>query len=331
VTEPPAPTSPPDASRLLRRVLWGTLLGGLVFAVAGLYADLSQLTASLGRFRWSALALALALATGNYVVRFWRWQHYLGRLDIRVGTVPSALIFVAGFVMSVTPGKVGEVFKSLLLLEREGSPIAKTAPVVLAERLSDLIALVLLTALGSLAFPEGWPIAVGGAVLTGGLLAAVAFRPVAELALATLDRLPLLPRLGPKLREAYESLHRLTRPGTLLLSTALSTFAWALEGISLWVLLRGFPGSPPLDLGASVFAYSAATIAGAVAMSPGGLGVTESGMAYFILTLSGGSIERPVAVAAMLLCRLATLWWAVLLGGLALVAFRRLRRAEDTA
>lgn len=308
---------------LVRKVLVGTLLGALVFAALMLYADVRALSQSLGAFDWRIFALALALASGNYVLRYARWQYYLGRIDVRVPHRESALVFLAGFVMSVTPGKLGEVFKSLLLYESRGVSIARTAPVVFAERLTDLVALVILTALGSLSFAQGVPIAIGGGAIVGVILLASAWRPFGELCLAIGGKTPVVKRLAPRLREAYESLHVMTRPRPLALATGVATLSWGLECVALWMLLRALPGGG-LEWDASMFAYSASTIAGALAMMPGGLGVTEAGMTGLIETLSSGAVDSAAATAATMLTRLATLWWAVVVGAVALVIFRRL-------
>lgn len=323
-----------DAARqaskgLVRKVLVGTLLGALVFAGLSLYADLASLRDNLGAFRWSAFGVALALASGNYVLRYVRWQYYLRRIGVHVPHGESALVFLSGFVMSVTPGKLGEVFKSLLLYESRGTSVARTAPVVFAERLTDLLALVLLTAAGSLSFERGVPIAAGGAALCGFALLASAWRPLGELLLRVAARLPLVKRIAPRLREAYESLFTMTRPAPLLFATTLATLSWGLECVALWVLLDALPGGG-LGWEASFFAYSASTIAGAVAMMPGGLGVTEAGMTGLIQALSGGAIGSAAATAATMLCRLATLWWAVVVGAFALAILRRVARRPAT-
>ena len=310
-----------EASRgLVRKVLLATLLGVAVFGGLSLYADLSSLAQNLGRFRWEMFALAILLATGNYALRFVRWQRYLQIVDVKVPAGESALIFLAGFVMSVTPGKLGEVFKSLLLFERRGAPILRTAPIVLAERLTDLIALVLLTAAGSLAFPQGLPVALGGGALVGLLLLASAWRPLGELFLRIADKLPVVKRIAPRLREAYDALHALSRPGPLLAATSISIASWALESVALYVVVLGFEGAS-IGWDASLFSYSASTIAGALAMMPGGLGVTEAGMTGLIDSL--GDVDTAAATAATMLVRLATLWWAVLLGAIALAWLRR--------
>ena len=68
----------------------------------GLYADFGKVRAELGSFRWELFPLALALTALNYLLRFWRWQRYLGRLAIDVPTGRSFAIFVAGLSATIT-------------------------------------------------------------------------------------------------------------------------------------------------------------------------------------------------------------------------------------
>ncbi len=311
---------------LVRRIMLAALLGTAVFTALVLYGDLQQLQENFRRFAPQAFAVALALATGNYLLRFVRWHYYLGLIGVSVPRGESACVFLAGFALTVTPGKIGELFKSLMLYESRGIAIARTAPVVIAERLTDLIALVVLTAAGSLSFAYGASITAAGALLVTLLLAACAFRPLGELFLSLAERIPVTTRIAPRLREAYDSLWAMTRPGPLLWSTAISTLAWGLECAALLVVLRGL-GEQALGWQAATFAYSASTIAGALAMMPGGLGVTEAGMTGLLQALGGEQMTAAVATAATILVRIATLWWAVAVGVAALgvrrLAYRR--------
>ena len=318
---------PRSEGGLLRRVALVTVFGVLVFAALGIYGDAQALAGQLGRYRWSAFGLGLLLATLNYGLRWLRWELYLRVLGI--GDVPwrsSLRIFVAGFVMSVTPGKVGEVLKSVLLDESHGVPVARSAPIVVAERLTDLLGLSLLTALGALSVSGGGPAALLGVGLVVALWLAVAVRPLGELALRIAAALPGLGRLGPGLREAYESLRVLVRPGPFAASTGLSLLAWGLECVSLFVILQGFEAPGEVTLLEATFAYGAPTIVGAVALLPGGVGLTEAGMTGTLMAV--GVRDVSVATAATILCRLATLWWAVVLGVFAYVAHRRARARQ---
>jgi uncharacterized protein (TIRG00374 family) len=61
-------------------------------------------------------------------------------------------------------------------------------------------------------------------------------------------------------------------------------------------------------------------------MLPGGLGVTEAGMTGLLQTLGGPAMTKEVATAATILVRLATLWFAVAIGLVALGIFRLQQR-----
>lgn len=332
----PSPATPPakDSAQLARglgrKLVIAVLVAGLVFAALALYGDVQELRRTASVFAPSAFVIGLVLAAANYALRVVRWHYYLRHLGIRIPFVESALVFLSGFVMSVTPGKVGEVFKSLLLHESRGIPITRTAPIVIAERLTDLIALVMLTAAGALAFEHGVAVTVSSAIMVAGLVLVCAYPPLGRFALRICDRLPVIGRISGKLREAYESLLEMTRPGPLLLASGLAFVAWGLECASLYYVVRGFPGAS-LSWDAATFAYSASTLAGAVAMMPGGLGVTEIGMTALLQTLGGPTLTLSVATATTMLVRIATLWFAVLIGALALGAHRLMQRPEPAA
>src|SRR5690349_3087003 len=99
--------------------------------------------------------LVLALSFCNYIARFFKWEYYTKTLNIQIERKMSFLIFLSSFIMSITPGKVGEVFKSYLLKEYNGTSISKSAPKVFAERITDFLSLVLLSMTGALMFGYG--------------------------------------------------------------------------------------------------------------------------------------------------------------------------------
>jgi glycosyltransferase 2 family protein len=334
-TPTPAPAAAGDeaaqlARGLARKIAIAAVFGGLVFAGLALYGDVTKLRAAASSFAPPAVVLGFTLAACNYGLRIWRWQYYLHCIDVSVPLFESSVIFLSGFVMSVTPGKVGEVFKSLLLYEARGVSMLRTAPIVVAERLTDLVALVLLTALGSLAFENGVLIAAAGASVVAAMVAVCAYRPLGEALLRFAERFSALSKLVHKLREAYESLLTMLRPGPLLFGSLLALLAWGLECGSLYVIVHGFPGST-LPWDAAVFAYSASTIAGALAMLPGGLGVTEGSMTGLLQALGGSAVTKEVATAATILVRIATLWFAVGIGLVALSIFRSQQRRSAAA
>lgn len=300
------------AARGLNRTLWLSLAAGLlVMIVLALAADLGETARALRRFNPLWLPLLLVFSLGNYLTRFGRWEFFLRRLGLRLSRRDSLGIFVGGFTFSVTPGKLGEVFKSVLLKHSQGAPLARTAPVVLAERLTDLGGLLLLASLGVYSSREG-----GLAWLIGlGLLLLLLLLLLSRCLERGLLRLPGLRARGESLTRALDSTRALLRPRDLPLLLLLSAVAWFWEGWALVFAARAFGESLPI--GQAVGFYSLATLLGALAFVPGGLGVTEGSLA--LLLGRGAGLAAGPAAAATLLIRATTLWFAVALGLLALV------------
>ena len=316
-----------------RRVLLVTLVGVVLYGVFVVYTGVGQMGTSLSRFRPSAFLLALALACLNYLLRFLKWQYYLARLQIRgIRPLDSLLIFLSGFVLTITPGKLGEVFKSLVLAKTHGVAVARTAPIVIADRLTDVIGIVLLILLGGASFSGGLPWASAGAAAVALGLLLVLWQAPALWLCARLERgSGKLARLVPKLRESLLSLRILAGPRSLPLPTLLSVVGWGCEGVALHTLLDGFDAKVTLSL--AMFFYATSTLAGALVPIPGGLGLVEGMLREELVNLGG--VDQATATAAMILTRLATLWWAVAVGFMALLLLRlrfpaELSRAEPT-
>lgn len=313
-------------NRFVYRLVAAMLLGVAIYGFATIYVGVAEIRQSLARFEWSTFVAALALATLNYVLRFFKWQYYLARLGVRgIPVLDSALVFLSGFVLTITPGKVGEVFKSAVLARTHGVAAHRTAPIIVAERLTDAISIIVLIVAGGAALAGGlfWAGAGTAAVVVG--LGLILWPAPGAWAVERLASGPTrLRRFAPKLGEALQNLRVISSPVALLWPTALSVLAWGAEGVALFVLIRGFGETVPL--GVAVFFYSTATLAGALVPVPGGLGVVE-GLIQKQLVGIGGVSDGP-ATAAMMLVRFATLWWAVVIGFLALFILKRRFPAE---
>ena len=103
---------------------------------------------------------------------------------------------------------------------------------------------------------------------------------------------------------------RLLRPRALLFGFALGLTAWAAEGIGFQFICEGLRISGGVTMFLGIYALS--VLAGSVAFFlPAGIGGMEIVMTT--LLVERGAPLR-VAIIATLLCRLATLWFAVILG-----------------
>jgi uncharacterized protein (TIRG00374 family) len=298
----------------------------LIAAVIGIAAwsmldDVESLGDRLAGFQLCALFAALALALGNYIMRLGRWEMYLRRQDVRVPFASSAIVFGAGLSLSITPGKLGELVKSYLLRELHDVPAPRTAPVVVAERLTDLIACLVLAIVGVAAYGVDHTLVAvaGGLVLLGLVLLAW---PTPTHALIDLVTRPgKVRKLREPLHETLRGLGSLCRPVPLSLATLIAIPAWGLECVGFALICNAFPGAH-VDLGLAMVIYAGTTIAGALSFLPGGLGVTEAAMTL-ALVQGAAKLDLSTALAATLLTRLATLWFAVAIGVVLLAVARR--------
>lgn len=290
------------------------MLGLMVFIVLILVGDLRQVGDHVRNFRWSLFPLVLGLTLWNYLLRFVKWHYFLGQIGIRgYPILRSMKLFVAGFPLAVTPGKVGETLKGVWLNQETGLPTPRGVSVVLAERISDGIAMLLLSTIGVIAYRRYWP---AFAIVLGLLLGVIVIsqiRPMANYLLNLSDRLPLIGRYSQPLREFYEGSFTLFRPVVTFVSVSLGTVSWLAEGIGFYLILIGLgvaPGSETLSM--AVFILSFSTVIGAVTALPGGLLATDASIVGMLVLLL--DMDADTAAAATLLIRFATLWFGVGLG-----------------
>lgn len=302
------------STTVIRRLVPGLLLGFLVLVGLALLGDLREVSQTILHFRWEYFLIAIGFTLLNYLLRFIKWHYYLGQVGIHdLPWIESLRLFVAGFPLAVTPGKVGEALKAVWLKLRCGTPVARGVSVVLAERISDGLAVLILSTLGVVTYPQYWPAFAFIMSLLVLVVILSQIRPAALFLLGVGEKLPLVNRFSHSLREFYEGSFTLFRPGVLLLAVLLGTVSWLGEGIGLYFILVGLGMEPGLFLMATaVFVLAFSTAVGAVSALPGGLGAAEvsiAGMLTLILETSPAT-----ATSATLLIRLATLWFGVALG-----------------
>ena len=300
--------------KLRNRLLIGLGLGILVMLGLAFWSDLSSLENIFSRFRWEFFPLALVCTLFNYLLRFVKWHYYVRRVGARdLPASASARLFVAGFPLAMTPGKVGEALKALWLSEWSAVPFARGLPVVLAERFSDGLAVLALSTLGVFSVPALWPAFLGTLIVSLGIVVLSQIRPLMLAILRAMERLPVVGAKIHPLREFYEAGYLLLQPQPLLFAVTLGTVSWLGEGIGFFLILLGlgFPASIS-TLTSAVFVLAVSTLIGSVSALPGGLGAAEASITgLLLLTVTA---EPAIAAAATLLVRLATLWFGVALG-----------------
>lgn len=317
---------------LRRKILLSFVFALLVYMGLALWSDWQEMAQALSDFPWGWVPLVVGLTLVNYVGRLLKWQWYLHLLGIKISRQESAKIFGIGMLMVMTPGKAGEFLKSYMVRNVTGTPMSVTAPVILAERMTDGMAMLLLASAGLFAFPDPMARWVALLVLLSSVvtIAIIQIRPLAMRVLEIGKHLPVVKRFAQHLFSFYESSYIIFRPRNLLISLGIGLVSWVAEGIAYYIVLVGFgatPGSQTLLI--AVFIFCISTVIGALFATPGGLGGVEGSL----VALSGRLLLLPTAMAtaAALLIRFCTLWFGVTIGVVSFALWPHLLAGSDLA
>jgi len=298
------------------RKLVPALVISVILAIAG-YVLAVALSGGEGAVGLSAVSIntwlaVLSLSLVNYLARFWRWQWYMETLSgVKLPMRRHLLIYFSGFAMTTTPGKAGEIIRSLYL-KPHGISITHSVIGLFVERLIDLVAVLLLAAYALASFEYA---ALRYSAL---VIVAVVLIMLPLLHVATLWRwieskavvLPgPLPGLTIKICQMVASSATILRNRQLYGGLLIGLVSWFSEGLGFYVLLQSLDVNMSMPMAVGV--YSTGMLAGAVSFMPGGLGGAEAAMGLLLVALG---VDKSTAVVATVVCRLATLWFAVVLG-----------------
>ena len=287
----------------------------------------------LRSFDLPLLVPAIGFAVMSFTLRILRWHFFLGSAGAHPSLLTSARTQLIGFSLTMTPGKVGEVYKCYLIERRTGVPTARTVPIVLVEKLMDAIAfsgLALLAASIAPQLADSVGTAARTLLIAGALCVTLAVllqraRPdeVASLLLRFIGRARIGRRFASLAALAVAGSAEVLKPSILARNAMLSLAARTCDGLSLaWV---AWALGIDLTAVAAIFAFNSAGTLGGLSMLPGGIGVVEASMSVLLGTFGAAPAA---ALAGTLAVRLLTFWlWVAL--GLGLLVRSELRTCED--
>ena len=306
--------------RLKRNLILALALGAAVYVLLAIVTDFGRVRNALDNFNYALVPVILGLVSLSYVGRFFRWLYYLKVIKVSVPLGINAAIFAAGLSMTISPGKLGEVLKSVFVRQVSGAPIARTAPVVVAERATDGTGMVAWGLLGALTFSFGPGILLGFLAVTALGIAVLRSKRLSLLAERVLSKVPLLDRFAPHLNDFHGASNELLSARPLVVGTVISFFSWGLEILAVYLCSVGIGARLPFLV--VVFVFAAGSLVGVGSMLPGGIGAAEASMAGMFKFYAG--LSAALAVALTFVIRLATLWFATLIGVVGLFIVRGL-------
>lgn len=323
-------TEAPQPQSIARRIgLTGwALLGFAAMLVLGVFLsgweDALQAVSVLSVWH---LAVLSGLALLHYLIRAVRWHIMVRTGGVRISAGENVLYFFGGFAMTATPARIGELVRLRWLMRSTGWGFGSLLPIAFSDRAIELASIVglIALALGLANLGSGavwWVLAVGVGIVW------VACRP--RMLLSAVNGAYRLsgrrwPRIFVKLRRLTRRLAPFMRLEIFLPILLIGMLGWGFEGVAFWLLLDWLGAD--ITLAAATAIFLTAVLSGALSGLPGGLGGTEA-TSVALLILQGVPLETAVLATAII--RVATLWFAVILG-FAVLPFAEARGAKTKA
>lgn len=294
-----------------RYLTYSIVLTILGFGIWIAFKDYNEILKSIQLIGWQGFLFVCTFSLMNYLTRYLRWIFLLRRLGDRFAFVDGLICYMAGFALTTTPGKAGEAIRSIYFHRRHQIHHGHTLAALLSERAGDALASVLLATIAIYTFENmrwlglGFTAAIFVVVLLVNkpafLLRVNDYLHVIKIKFIR-KLLDLVPVFLARAADLFSI--RALGPGIII-----GLMSWSAEAFAFAWLAHHLGGQASMFLYMSIFAV--AMVAGAATFLPGGLGGTEAVM-YLLLKLTGlGDVE---ALTVTLICRLATLWLAVVLG-----------------
>ena len=294
-----------------------------IFIAAGLYlffifsSETEKIFGAMEQLTFIDWLIILSCSFSSYIFRFIRWNKYIYSFHHVIPVKRHFAYYLAGLALTTTPAKAGETVRSLYLLPYQVK-ISQSLASFFTERLLDVTIMVFLASFLFFTFPE---LNKNYAYfILSILLALTILLPLLSTYLPQQFLLLIISKLKKnKLSQMLEHLVALLRSAHQLLTfkmlsqgLILGLIAWVLNGLVFYLILNkiGFP----IALSLALTIYAISILAGAASFIPGGIGATEAVMGLMLLAINS---EPHIAIAAPILTRLATLWFAVCVGLLA--------------
>ncbi|QUH25056.1 lysylphosphatidylglycerol synthase transmembrane domain-containing protein [Serpentinicella alkaliphila] len=307
-----------DFKRLKKSMFISVIIAMLLFAGLSIYSDINQLRRVFVTFNYRYIPIILLLAPLNYLLRFVKWSYYLKLIGVNITIKDNFLIFISGLSMTITPGKIGEFFKSYLLKEKANLPISSSAPLVMVERITDGFSMLILASLGILSYKHGLEVFLFVLVCMVAFIVIIQFSSIVYFFLDLLHRIPILKRFKSDFENFYRHAHMLLKPKPLSYAISIGVVSWFFEGLVIYFTIKAM--GLTFTLLASIFVVSFSSIVGAISMMPGGLLAAEGSILGLLIMMD---LPRDVAVATTLITRFSTLWLGVLIGFIGLIILQR--------
>ena len=292
----------------------------VLVAVIGIYAiflfisDFSIISEKISNFKINYLPLILFFVSASWTPLFIKWHFLLKNCEIHVPLKKSILVFLSGPAFEITPGQIGALVKSQILKTSSNIPRTKTVPIIVVEKVYDLIGAVLASIIGIVILGMEPHLIVIAILVLVTIFFFVYYRPASEIFFKQITKRKFFSKYVENISDFYEIVHKSTNVKAATICILLALTYWFMVSAAAYYTLIAFDINI-LDYLKVLAIYATSTLLGAISFIPAGIGITE-GSITGLFTLNGIDVSTALILSVMI--RVLTLWYTVGVGFVAL-------------
>ena len=292
----------------------------ILVAAIGIYgiflflSDFSIILEKISNFKINYLPLILLLVSVSWIPLIIKWHFLLKNSRINVPLTKSIAIFFSGSAFEVTPGQIGILIKSQLLKTSSNISRTKTVPIVIVEKIYDLIGAILASVIGIIILGMEFYLIIIAISVLATIFFFMYHRRSSELVFNRITKLKFFSKYIDNMSEFYEVVKKSTNVKAATICILLALTYWFIISAAAYYTLIAFDVNL-LDYLKVLAIYTTSTLLGAISFIPGGIGITEGSIAG-LFTLNGVDISTALILGVMI--RVLTLWYSVGVGFISL-------------
>ncbi len=292
----------------------------VLVAAVGIYAiflftsDFNIITEKISNFKINYLPLILFLVTASWCPVFIKWHFLLKNCEIDIPLTRSITVFLSGLAFDITPGKLGALMKSQILKTSFNIPRTKTAPIVLVEKVYDLIGAILASIIGIIILGMDVYLIIIAILVLAMVFFFLYYRPASELFFKRVTKTKFFSKYVENISEFDKTVQKSTNVKVATICILLAVTYWFIVSTAVYYTLIGFDINI-LDYLKVLSIYATSILLGAISFIPGGVGITEGALAG-LFTLEG--IDVSTALILSVIIRIFVLWYSVSIGFISL-------------
>ena len=292
----------------------------VLVAVVGVYAiflfvsDFNIISEKISNFKINYLPLILLLVSASLVPLIIKWHFLLKNCEIDIPLTKSIAVFLSGLAFEITPGQIGVLMKSQILKTSFNISHTKTVPIVMVEKVYDLIGAILASIIGIIILGMDLYLIIIAILVLTIVFFIIYYRPASKLFLKRITKTKFFSKYVENISEFDKIVQKSTSVKIATICILLAVTYWFIISTAVYYTLIAFDVNT-LDYLKVLAIYATSALLGAVSLIPGGVGIAEGTIAG-LLTLEG--IDISIALVLSVVIRVFTFWFVVAVGFISL-------------